>query len=143
VHPGDPVLIPPDPDAAEILVTAPDGARQALRIGKDAPVFVATHRLGVYGVEQVDRSGNSLQAAAFAVNLFDEAESDITPREVVYVGQVEVGGEVKEEEGRREFWPWLAGAGLCVVAGEWWAYHVGTRGGGDRETRRRGARGTR
>jgi Ca-activated chloride channel family protein len=127
VRPGDPVLIPPDPEAAEIIVTAPDDARYALSV-EEAPVFVATDRLGVYLVEQVDQSGDVLQSAAFAVNLFDEAESDIAPRETVIVGRAEVAAELEEEEGRREFWPWLAGAALGVFAVEWWAYQRGALG---------------
>jgi len=128
IRPGDPVLIPPDPEAAEIFVTAPDGTRQSLRIEETAPVFAATDQLGVFRVEQVTRSGDTLQTAVFAVNLFDADESDIAPRDVVVIGRTEVTGQVAEEEGRREFWPWLAGAALGVIAVEWLAYHRGTLG---------------
>jgi Ca-activated chloride channel family protein len=127
VRPGDPVLIPPDPEAAEIIVTAPDDARHSLSV-EEAPVFVATDRLGIYLVEQVDQSGDALQSAAFAVNLFDEAESDIAPRETVIVGRAEITAELEEDEGRREFWPWLAGLALGVFAVEWWAYQRGALG---------------
>jgi Ca-activated chloride channel family protein len=135
VHPGEPVLIPPDPEATEIAVTAPDGERYTIRVGEQAPVFVATDRVGVYSVEQANQAGDVLQSAAFAVNLFDAAESNIAPRETVTVGQTEVTTEPKQEEGRREFWSWLAGAALCVVAVEWWAYHVGTGRLGGKGTR--------
>jgi hypothetical protein len=130
IHPGDAVPIQSDPETAKIIVTAPDGARHALSIGETSPVFAATDQLGVYLVEQLDRSGDTLQSAALAVNLFDEAESDIVPREVVRVGQAEVTAAVPEEEGRREFWPWLAGAALGVLVIEWWAYQRGTGGWG-------------
>ncbi|MBN1812091.1 MAG: BatA and WFA domain-containing protein [Anaerolineae bacterium] len=126
VRPGDPVLIPPDPEAVEISVTAPDGERHSISVGEQAPVFVATDRLGVYFVEQAGQAGNVLQSAAFAVNLFDEAESDIAPRETVMIGRTEVAAEPEQEEGRREFWSWLAGAALCVVVVEWWAYQRGS-----------------
>jgi len=136
VHPGEPVLIPLDPEATGIFVTAPDGERHSIRVGEQAPVFVATDRVGAYLVEQANQAGDVLQSTAFAVNLFDEAESDIAPRETVMVGRAEVAeeplAEPKQEEGRREFWPWLAGAALCVFAVEWWAYHVGTRRLGDK-----------
>jgi hypothetical protein len=137
IRPGEPVVIPPDPEAAEILVTAPDGARHSLRVGEEAPVFVATDRLGVYLVEQLDRSGDVLQSAVLTVNLFDAAESDIAPRETVTIGQAEVVKEpvAEPERGRRELWPWLAGAALCLVAVEWWAYQVGTGRWGDKGTR--------
>jgi len=127
-RPGDPVPIQPDPEAAEIVVTSPDGARHALPVGETIPIFAAADQLGVYLVEQFDRSGASLQSAAFVVNLFSEAESDIAPRESVRVGQTEVSAASREEEGRREFWPWLAAVALGVLAVEWWAYFVGQGG---------------
>lgn len=126
IRPGDPVLIPPDPEATEIAIITPDGDRHSIPVGEQAPVFVATDRLGVYRVEQAGQAGNVLQSAVFAVNLFDAAESNITPREMVMVGRTEVAEEPEQEEGRREFWPWLVGAALCVVAVEWWAYQRGS-----------------
>ena len=147
VRPGDPVPIQPAPETTEILVTAPDGTRHALPVGEEPPVFAATDQLGVYLVEQLDQSENVLQSAVLAVNLFDEAESNIVPREVVRVGQAEVVTATREEEGRREFWPWLAGAALGVLVVEWWVYQRGsvqwgkeTRGWGDKERGRQGDR---
>jgi len=148
VRPGDPVPIQPDPEATEILVTAPDGTRHALPIGEESPVFAATGQLGVYLVEQLSQSGDVLQSAVITINLFDEAESDIAPREVVRVGADnehpwgEVTAAAREEESRREFWPWLAGAALGVLVIEWWAYQRGiivssTNAGTDRQERRK------
>jgi Ca-activated chloride channel family protein len=128
VRAGDPVLIPSDPEAAEIVVVAPDGARHSLRVGEQFPVFADTDQLGIYRVEQFDQSDTVLQSTFFAVNLFDTVESDIAPREVVRVGHTEMSAEMREEEGRYEFWPWLTGAALGVVAVEWLAYHRGTSG---------------
>jgi len=125
VRPGDPVPIQPHPEAAEILVTAPDTTRRVLPVGDEPPVFAATDPLGVYLVEQFDRSETLLQSAVLVVNLFDEAESNIVPRDVIRVGQAEVRSAARGEQGRREFWPWLAGAALGVLIVEWWAYQVG------------------
>ena len=127
VRPGDPVPIPPDPQATAIRITAPDGSRHVLTVGDQTPVFAATDQLGIYLVEQLDRSNNVLQSTVLTVNLFDETESDIAPRGSVLVGQTEVSAAAREEEGRREFWPWLAGAALGVLGVEWWTYHRGTR----------------
>ncbi len=129
VHPGDPVPIQPDPEAAQIVITAPDGDRHVLPVGEKIPVFAAADQLGVYQVEQFDQSETILQSAAFAVNLFDEAESNIAPGDVVRIGQIEVTNTVQKEEGRREFWPWLAGAALVVFVVEWWAYQGGVLAG--------------
>jgi len=140
IRPGDPIPIQPDPEAAEIRVTAPDGARHTLPAGETLPVFVATDQLGVYWIEHFDRSDRLLRSAAFAVNLFDPAESDIAPRDVLQVGQTELSPTARQEQGRREFWPWLAAAALGVLVVEWWTYQrgqvfgallgsAGTRGG--------------
>jgi Ca-activated chloride channel family protein len=125
VRPGDPVSIRPGQETAEVYVTAPDGGQHVIPIGEKAPVFAATDQLGVYLVEQVDRSGTVLDSVALAVNLFDAAESNIAPRELVRVGQEMVSSEAEEEEGRREFWPWLAGAALGVLVVEWVVYQRG------------------
>ena len=125
LQPGDPVPIQPDPEAAEIRVTAPDGGRHILPVGGKSPVFAATDQLGVYLVEQLDRSGDVLQSAVLAINLFDEGESNIAPRDVIRVGRTEVTAGVREEEGQREFWPWLAGAALGMLVVEWWVYQRG------------------
>jgi Ca-activated chloride channel family protein len=126
VHPGEPVAVQPGPDAAAILVTAPDGKGHRLEVGEQMPVFAATEQLGTYLVEYRDSSDAVLQSAVFAVNLFDETESDIAPSDVVQIGRVELARDVQEEEGRREFWPWLAGAALGVFVVEWWAYQKGS-----------------
>jgi len=125
IRPGDPVPVQPDPEAAEIAVTAPDGTRHVLPVGEATPTFAATGRLGVYRVEQSDRAGNVLRSSVFAVNLFDQAESNIAPRDVVQVGRTEVRAAADEEEGRQEFWSWLAGAALVMLATEWWVYQRG------------------
>ena len=138
VRPADAVPIQPDPEATDVRVTAPDGTRYTLPVGGEPAAFAATDQLGVYRVEQLVPSGAIQSVAYFAVNLFDEGESDIRPQDTVRVGQAEVVAQGRAEEGRREFWPWLAGAALAVLAVEWWAYQVGTG-----ETRRQGDRGTR
>ncbi len=127
-HPGDPVPLQPAPSADEIAVTAPDGERYILPVGEQVPVFAATDRVGLYRVEHLSGGGEVLRSGLLAVNLFDEAESDIAPRAAVRVGQRDVTGGPPETVGRRELWPWLAGAALAVLAVEWWLYFVGQGG---------------
>ncbi|MDY7080085.1 MAG: VWA domain-containing protein [Chloroflexota bacterium] len=132
-RPGDSIPIQPAPETAEIIVTAPDGTGHVLPVGEKVPVFAATDQLGVYLVEQFNQSDTALQSDVLAINLFDEAESNIAPREVVRVGQAEVTAATQEEEGRREFWPWLAGAALGILVVEWWVYQRGTMQWGGRK----------
>jgi hypothetical protein len=122
VRPGDPISIQPDPAAVRVRVTTPDGVSVVLSAAERLPVFAETGRLGIYRIEQLDQSGGILRSAVIAVNLFDEAESDIAQREVVRIGQTEVRAAAWEEQGRREFWPWLAGAALSALVVEWWVY---------------------
>jgi hypothetical protein len=81
--------------------------------------------LGVYRVDHLDRSDRLLRSVAFAVNLFDPAESDIAPRDVLQVGQTQLPPAARQQQGRREFWPWLAAAALGVIILEWWTYQRG------------------
>ena len=124
VRPGDPVSIQPAPEATQVVIIAPDGTRHTLPVGEQLPTFVATDQLGVYRVEQLSQSDTVLQSAALTINLFDEAESDIAPREMVRVGQTEIVASTRAEAGRREFWPGLAGAALGVLVVEWWMYRI-------------------
>lgn len=126
VRPGTPVTIQPASDAHEIVITAPDGQQYFLPIGQDVPIFAETNQLGVYQVTQSDADSNLLRTDYFAVNLFDAAESDIVPREAVWIGQTEVRTATPEQAGRLEIWPWLAAAALGVLGAEWWAFHRAT-----------------
>ncbi len=124
VSPGAPVTIQTAAEAARVVVSAPDGSRQVLPVGPALPVYAA-ERLGVYRVEQMDAQDTLLRVDMLAVNLFDPAESDIAPQETIRVGQSEVDVAQQEQEGRREFWPWLAGLGLAVLGVEWWVFYRG------------------
>jgi hypothetical protein len=57
------------------------------------------------------------------VNLFDERESDIRPRETIQIGQATVASTASQQVGQRELWPWLAGLALLILLIEWQAYH--------------------
>jgi Ca-activated chloride channel family protein len=57
------------------------------------------------------------------VNLFDDNESNIRPREVIQVGQAAVTPTVSEQVGQRELWPWLAALALIVLMIEWQVFH--------------------
>lgn len=121
--PGQPVSLEPLVGAEEIVVVAPDGQRTSLLLGAAPPVYADTARPGVYQVAQLGPEGELLGSGLFTVNLFDELESDIGPRESIQIGQTEAAAAGPAEEGRHEVWPWLAGAALGVIALEWWVDH--------------------
>lgn len=100
-------------------------ARSIIPVPRDAaPItFGATDRPGVYVVEQRAQDGSLLPEATerFAVNLADPAESDLRPRgdSVVTTATQEVA-EVPLE---REFWWWVLGLALPLLALEGWWFH--------------------
>jgi hypothetical protein len=120
IQPGDSIPVQLKPETSRIRVTAPDRSRSELPIGESPFVIGSTDQLGLYRLDQLDQSDRVLQSGFLAVNLLDEAESNISPREAIWVGQAEVNAEAGEEERPREFWPWLAAAALAVLSVEWW-----------------------
>jgi len=123
--PGQPVPLDPLMGTEEIVVVAPDGQRTSLPLGAAPPVYANTTQPGVYEVAQLGPEGELLGSGLFTVNLFDELESDISPRESIQIGQTEATAAGPAEEGHHEVWPWLAGAALGVIALEWWFDHRG------------------
>jgi hypothetical protein len=126
-HPGVPITIRPAAEAERIAVSAPDGEEYTLAVGEMLPVFADTDQLGTYRIDQIDGQDSVIRSDILAVNLFNADESDIAPRTTIVVGEAELGTAAETEEGRREFWPWLATAALAMLAIEWWVYHRGSR----------------
>lgn len=125
--PGEPVTIRPQASTTDYRITYPDGSRQTFPVREDTLTFAQTAQPGVYAVELLDGS-EVTTGGQFAVNLFSPAESDITPRPAITIGQADVTPARPEDEyGERELWPFLAAAALAVLALEWFIYHRGTR----------------
>lgn len=121
--PGAPVQIRPQTGVEQVVVTAPSGQQWTLTPESEAAItFAQTDVPGLYTVEQ--RRGDETLRARFAVNLFSELESDITPRDEIHVGEAPVAAR-PNEPGRREWWRWPALAALGVLAIEWLAHHRG------------------
>ena len=61
-------------------------------------------------------------ARAFAVNLLDEEESNIQPRDEIKLGEqkVEAGGQQRR---LYETWKWVALGALALLLLEWAMYH--------------------
>ena len=118
LSPGMPALLRPQMGVSEIAVVTPSGQRHTFAVAGSEPIpFARTQELGVYTVEQA--RGDEVLRAAFAVNLFSEQESDLTPRDAIDVGQAPVAAETEGTVSRREWWRWPALAALSVLLIEW------------------------
>ena len=118
---GDPLAIHPPLTADSVRVTLPDGSQQELPVEQQDMVFGDTDQLGVYTLD-VLKNGVVTQSQSFTVNLFDTAESDITPKSTITLGQTTVTSGVRQEVGQLEFWPVLALLGLLILLLEWYIY---------------------
>ncbi len=119
---GDTLAITPGVDSDTVGITPPDGALRTLKY-EGAPLSFADLSLpGLYTVEAFKGDQNT-QNAAFAVNLFDANESRIAPQPSITLGDMVITQAVEAEIGQREYWPYLALAGLLVLLIEWVAYH--------------------
>lgn len=117
-----PALIFPPPNASLVRVTLPDGSTRDLTTTGDELSLTETSAPGLYTVEAL--AGDALlQTGAFAVNLFDAAESAITPYSSIQLGEQTITPQTETALGQREFWPWLAALGLLILLIEWAVYH--------------------
>lgn len=121
LQPGDPLVIRPDPAVREVAVAAPDQQVYSAAPGEQGVLFSDTGILGLYAVNYI--SAETQWAEYFAVNLFNPGESDIEPAAEVKVGRAAIAPGTEDRLGQREFWPWLALAGLIVLVIEWLVYH--------------------
>ncbi|RMF80121.1 MAG: VWA domain-containing protein, partial [Chloroflexi bacterium] len=119
---GSPLAIHPPFDAETVRITLPDGETRTLDVDRETLVFAETNTPGIYSLE-VMQGDTVLQSAQFAVNLFDANESNIAPLEEINLGGATITEAETEEIGQREFWPWLALAGLIILLIEWYVYH--------------------
>lgn len=121
VIPGQPIQIRSRAPVQQVTVVAPDNQRHIIsREGQSVFPFSRTDILGVY---QVLEGTAKTPAQQFAVNLFDERESDLQPREKIELGHEEVTGQIGLEPARKELWKWLLLAGIGVLVFEWYVYN--------------------
>jgi len=126
LRPGEPIAIRAQAATSGYRITLPDGSVQTFPVGEVPLSFSSTMQLGTYQVELI-RGMQVETSAAFAVNLFSPAESDIAPVDSITVGQTQiVDKKAGDEYGQRELWPWLAAAALAILFVEWWVYHRGS-----------------
>ena len=68
-------------------------------------------------------SKDATKTEYFAVNLFDSAESNISPREKLQIGSSSVTPAASQQVGLQELWKWLAGFALIILMIEWQVFH--------------------
>ncbi|MGB8984930.1 MAG: BatA and WFA domain-containing protein [Anaerolineales bacterium] len=119
LQPGEVLSILPQPDVEKVVIASP--SNMVFTLSANQTTFTETHEPGFYAVNFL--SGDSTRVEYFAVNLFDENESNILPRESIQIGSEAVTPTVSRQVGQRELWPWLAALALVVLMIEWQVYH--------------------
>lgn len=118
---GEALQVRPPPGAQALRVRLPDGSLRDLSLERRPLLFADTQQPGIYTLEVIE-DGAVSRSQSFAVNLFDAAESDILPREMLFFGQSGVAPGAREEQGQLEFWPLAALLALLVLLLEWVVY---------------------
>ena len=121
VRPGSIVDVQPLAGASEVIVRMPGGKAQAFQARSGVIHFAQTDSIGRYQVTQRGESG-VLAQSTFVVNVTDENASDIRPRADSLGGGVTGTAGSATPGVRAETWPYLAGAVLVVLSGEWLYY---------------------
>lgn len=119
-RPGETLRFPTPAGVSSIEVTRPDGRKFKVDVDETGMArFGGSHLAGLYkaapGVEQRD---------TVAVNVDDEFESDIRPRDTLTLptgAQVDRGEAIQTST--PEVWRWFIGAALLIVLLEWWVYN--------------------
>lgn len=119
--PGESVRIMPGLDVQTVAVSSPEGRIYALVPDENDLLFSTTAELGVYAVNFLKETSQSVEF--FAVNLFSEQEMDITPVDSIQVGRATIEASAQERLGRRALWQWFALLALGGLTLEWWVYH--------------------
>ncbi|HEX6547696.1 MAG TPA: VWA domain-containing protein [Candidatus Dormibacteraeota bacterium] len=115
---GRPVQISTEPGATAVEVTTPDGRTD--RFKPPLAPFTDTATPGVYSVRQT--LPNGVRSSRFVVQFQDPNLSRIAPGAAAIPTEEEHPLQPSLQRGLLELWPWLAGAVLVLVAGEWLVY---------------------
>jgi hypothetical protein len=118
---GESLLVRPTVEADSVRVRLPDGTNQSFPLERETVVFADTAAPGLYTFDVLDGE-EVVQTQTVAVNLFDAAESDITPRATINIAGQTIAESEREEPGQREFWPEVALLALLLLVIEWVVY---------------------
>jgi Ca-activated chloride channel homolog len=121
ILPGEGVSIVPGPGVGEVAIASPLNRVYTLPPDESGLLFSETGELGVYAVNFLKEKTQT--AEFFAVNLFNDRESNIKPVDTIQVGRTRIGAVKQEKLGKRELWPWFALSAFSLLILEWWIYH--------------------
>jgi len=122
-HPDEAVTIVPDNGATSVAVVRPDGSPRQMA-SSSISTFNDTDLFGVYTVEQT--VGGKVDRSWFAVNLFSDATSQLTPADHLTLPPAQTGGiAAAPHQGLLQIWPLIALLALVLVTAEWLAFHRG------------------
>jgi hypothetical protein len=106
-------------EVTTIRITTPDGKTHSYPRPASGPLpFEETQLSGFYKVEF-----DGEEQTPLAINLLNEAESNVRPRTELQVEGEAAEGETSIARVNTEVWRWFAGAALLLLLLEWWAYH--------------------
>ncbi|TWT88344.1 hypothetical protein Mal64_18230 [Pseudobythopirellula maris] len=135
-QPGEPVELRPLGRAEAATLIAPNGRTEQLTRTGDEPYIVHnTADPGVYTIDEGEAAGGDRLSQRFAVNLFDQAESDVRLRAAtagdeqdartaaIRIGNIDVAAQAGSTPARQEIWRPLLLAALVVLLIEWYVYN--------------------
>jgi len=116
---GDAIVVRGGPPGRGVPVTAPGGGeREVVCDDRGTLRYPRTDRTGIYTVSVPGRPPER-----FAVNLLNEAESDVAPAlDVELAGTQVPAAHAEVRRSNVELWPLLAAAALALACLEWFVY---------------------
>ncbi|HEX9370345.1 MAG TPA: VWA domain-containing protein [Roseiflexaceae bacterium] len=118
---GAPLILRPDPRAAEVRVSGPDGASASFAAAPSVAIDTLTQP-GFYQVEERGAGGDVFRGQV-PVNAGAAIESDLRPRPAPAIAGVEQGSGGAPQREMKDLWPWLALGALAVLMLEWGYIH--------------------
>lgn len=119
LRPGQPASLPVPPRTDEVRILRPDRTIDPIPAGSYGMVYYArTRSAGIYQMEP-----GLPGADQFAVNLFNEIESDISPAPSVTIGAGRLSASASEVVVNRPAWRYLLLGLLLLILLEWVVYN--------------------
>lgn len=107
----------------QVTVTTPQ--KQTLVVPRETASAIAFSQTDELGVYLLSEGSGTKAAQQFAVNLFDDRESDLLPAEKIPIGveQIQATSASGSAAARKELWKWILLLGLAIVLLEWYVYN--------------------